>query len=112
MPLGKPFEIEVSKPGYVPWKKTMTLGETDKPPVDVWAELTKLQMVLKFDSNPTGAKLTIDDKPLGKTPLQVEDLDPSVPHTVLMQKDGYKDATHTVLPGTPTGDIVKVLEKK
>ncbi|MGC4115805.1 MAG: PEGA domain-containing protein [Myxococcales bacterium] len=112
LPLNKPFEIEVTKPGFLPWKKTMTLGETDKPPVDVWAELTKLQMLLKFDSKPTGAKLIIDDKPVGKTPMQVDDLDPSIPHSVLMQKDGYKDASHTILPGTPSNDIVKELEKK
>jgi hypothetical protein len=112
MPVGKPFEIEVTKPGYLPWKKMLTLGETDKAPIDVWAEMTKLQMLLKFDTTPTGAKVTIDDKPMGKTPLQVEDLDPSIPHSVLMQRDGFKDATHTVLPGTPSGDITKVLERK
>jgi hypothetical protein len=109
--VGEGHEVEVAKPGYAPWKKTITPGVGDKA-INEFAQLARQPMVIKFLSTPAGAKVLIDDKPRGSTPFDLEDLDPSVPHTVVFQKACYKDVTHTLLAGSASQDVDKKLEKK
>ena len=69
-------------------------------------------MVIKFSSTPASAKVVIDDKPRGNTPLTVDDLDPGANHTVVIEKACYKDVTATIMAGSASKDIDAKLEKK
>ncbi|MBS2021571.1 MAG: protein kinase [Deltaproteobacteria bacterium] len=51
---------------------------------------------LKVITDPPGARVLLDDKPIGTTPAVVEDLDPSVLHFVSLQLDGYKSEKRVV----------------
>jgi hypothetical protein len=59
--------------------------------------------VLNVQSRPTGARVFVNDRLVGRTPLAIPDL-PAGPATVRIEMDGYQTWTTTahVNAGTPT----------
>ena len=58
-----------------------------------------------FNSNPTGATLTIDGQPGGTTPVKVH-LSNLKEHVIVFHKSGYQDVTCTLTRGTGAGWVI------
>ena len=58
-----------------------------------------------FNSNPVGATVLVDGSPAGTTPLKMK-LSNHKEHVVVFQKEGYHDATCTLVKGTGAGWVV------
>ena len=79
-------EIKVSKPGYPPFtaKIKVAAGKTRK----VKAALTAVTGRLVVKSKPPMALVTVDDEPVGETPVSIPV--PVGPHRVKVALDGYQ----------------------
>ncbi len=51
--------------------------------------------VLVVDSRPAGVNVLVDGKPVGKTPLELDSVDPGE-HTIRLEQDGYRRWTSSV----------------
>jgi len=58
-----------------------------------------------FNSNPTGATVTIDGQPGGTTPVKVH-LSNIKEHVIVFHRDGYQDASCTLTRETGAGWVV------
>ncbi len=102
--IGQPHEVAVSKPGYSPWKKTLSLAAADGPHTE-FVGLKRQPFKVSFLSEPPGADVLVDSAALGASPLTVETLDPSVTHTVVFQKRCFDNVTRTLVAGSPSTDV-------
>lgn len=93
IPMGK-GEITLSKRGYS--SRLVTFEAKDAaplPPAD--QELSSNMGTLSVTSNPSGARVFLNDKPLGTTPLEEKMEEGS--YTLTFRKDGYEELQKNVL---------------
>ena len=58
-----------------------------------------------FNSNPAGASVVVNGSPAGTTPLRMK-LSNHKEHVIVFRKDGYNDATCTLVKGTGAGWVI------
>jgi hypothetical protein len=63
---------------------------------------------LKVETTPSGAQVLLGDRVLGVTTLEVDDLPPDVPQTLLIRLNGYQDVTETVTLARGLAQLVKL----
>lgn len=81
------YELMVYKEGFEPFEKLIKTGETD----DVLSvNIRRGIAVLRIDSNPAGAMVSVDGKPVGITPLKEPITVPYGFHLIELEKEGYK----------------------
>ena len=85
-------EIKVAKNGYRDFIDTINIeaGKT----LEVYAELISENATLEIISSPSDAKVYINDRYYGKTPLTVEL--PAGTYTISVKKEGYETYTETI----------------
>jgi hypothetical protein len=95
VPCGAPVTVSVDKTGYALWEQQVILAAGE--PTHLRATLQRPQVKLRVTSVPTGAQVTIDGKPIGKTPLVVEATG-YVATTVVLEMRGFRRHQATVTP--------------
>ncbi len=86
-------DLKVSRRGYKPFIQRMVFEATK--PYEVHAQLEGLPSGLTVITTPEGARILIDNKPVGESPVTVSDLADGA-HTVTASLDGYATATRTI----------------
>jgi hypothetical protein len=85
--------VEIRKIGYVSWNKDIDII-TDKE-ISITASLQVKAGSVTIKSEPTTAKVIIDEKEVGNTPVTITDLNPGT-HTVKVSVAGYDDWMESV----------------
>ena len=67
-------------------------GDTAAPSGD--AKAAAVGHVLKITSSPAGAEVIVDGTSMGTTPFSSGDVDPALPHSVTIKKDGFEAYEH------------------
>lgn len=103
-PLGRtPWQSQVAagehrvwleRPGYEPVEQTVTVEASKEAPMRVELERVAVGR-LRVVANVDGARVSIDGKPAGEVPLEVEL--PAGPHRVLVEADGMKSWGRSVV---------------
>jgi tetratricopeptide (TPR) repeat protein len=88
------YQLKLSKEGYQYWSKQVTIAasQTNKLSVSLIAK-PKPALVygqLSIDSTPSNAKIFLNDKPKGTTPLTLDELSPGT-YQLKLTKEGYQD---------------------
>lgn len=86
VPAGVPQEVSVKKAGKRPETFTVTLQPGQE--YDRAVELKEGRGKLVINTRPPGADVTVNGRIYGKTPVTVEDLDPTKPAKVVLKKRG------------------------
>lgn len=97
-------EVKVSKRGYRSYVKTMVFEATR--PYKISASLKALPSGLTVMTSPEGAKIMIDKKPMGVSPITRTDLTDG-PHTIKVMLNGYASQTKTIQLEPDTNDSVE-----
>jgi uncharacterized protein (TIGR02266 family) len=66
------------------------------PPAEAPAKPASSGNVLKITSAPAGAEVIVDGNSVGTTPFSTGDLDPALPHSVTIKKDGFEAYEHMI----------------
>ncbi|MBO4647649.1 MAG: PEGA domain-containing protein [Lentisphaeria bacterium] len=86
--------IEIRRNGYIPVRRTISVKSKDTVQVrDVTLEVKPGS--IKVVSKPEGARITINGKHYGNTPVSQTNLKPGS-YTIVLEKDGYDPVTRTV----------------
>jgi tRNA A-37 threonylcarbamoyl transferase component Bud32 len=97
VPAGEPHTIRIEKKGYKPWSQTVE-PESDQS-LTLEASLTRMLSTLVVRSTPPGASVFVDGKELeSPTPALIEKVPAGEPHTIRIEKRGYKPWSQTVEP--------------
>ncbi|MFH2010766.1 MAG: PEGA domain-containing protein [bacterium] len=102
--------IVASKPGYYvhdPVVATVRAGRRSR----VTIRLRRMPAALKVLSSPPGAKVLLDDRPQGKTPLVLRDLEPTRRYRVTLAMPGYVTERRAVVapaPGTADAEVFQL----
>lgn len=97
-------DVKVSKRGYKPYQMRMTFEATKPYKVD--AELEALPSGLTVMTTPEGARIMIDNKVVGESPITLENLKEG-PHEVTASFDGYDTATKNIYLEPDINDSVE-----
>jgi len=103
--------VQIAHPGYVPRTDRITLTSSApsqtvsaqlEPGVDT-AKAGATQGSVFVDTRPRGARVTIDGRDAGVTPVQIPEVSLG-PHKITLELAGYKtmNADVVVTPGPPT----------
>jgi hypothetical protein len=87
--------LEITKEGYYPYKRELPLPPAGLASVEVHLSSRASSGLLRVASSVAGARVTIDGKPAGSVPTEV--VLQAGPHSVQLDRDGYKPATSSVL---------------
>ena len=102
-------DIRVSKRGYKPDVRKMNF-EANKP-YQINAELEALPSGLTVLTEPEGAKIMIDRKPVGVSPVTLDNLQEG-PHEVIATLDGYATKTKNIYLEPDVNDSVEFIMEK
>ena len=93
----KEHALRVVKQGYkaVEMKVSVRGGQVTGRDVKLQPEVSPDKASIKFSSTPPGAKVTVDGKERGVTPLTVTDLSPGT-HKVMISSEGHRPRQETV----------------
>lgn len=95
--IGHAYGVVARLEGYQP---KHTLVEPLDGTNNLTLELQRLTPTVALDSEPTGAAVEIDGKPMGSTPLALTSLAPGADVAIVFKRPGYHDATARVkVPG-------------
>jgi hypothetical protein len=86
-------DIKIWKSGYAPFTQRMTLEATRSYRIN--PELAALPSGLTVTSQPEGAEVVIDNKPIGTTPLTLENLKEGS-HQIAVSLAGYETASKNI----------------
>lgn len=86
-------DVKISKRGYTPYMVRMEFEATK--PYQLNAELESLPSGLTVLTTPEGAEVTIDNKPMGPSPVTVSDLKGG-PHEITASMNGFATKTKTI----------------
>ncbi len=91
-------EVEISIEGYKSWKKSINIDKGKNK--DVNAVLQIINGTVSIMSEPEGAKIMLNGKEAGNTPVVIKDLEPGA-YNVEAIMDGYNNWTESidVIPG-------------
>ena len=110
--------VQIARPGHLPWTERVSLTQ-QSPSRNVSVQLQKgldltspSRVPLDVDSRPRGARVTIDGRFLGVTPLRWPDATPGT-HRLQIEMGGYTPITMPVVvrPGEPARVAVTLREK-
>jgi hypothetical protein len=90
----EPHKITISRPGYITQSITITLDPERRKTLQVTLE--KLIGSIKLSSEPSGAKVVLNDKKAGKTPFKRRGLEGGKTYDIILSKKGYEDHLETV----------------
>jgi len=104
------YHLSLDLDGHHPWTETLTV------PADI--DTMRLQRLLDLelgfldiDTDPSGLSISVDDRPLGRTPLRQVGLRPGY-YTARVIESGYRDIRKNFrLDGGETEDLLLVTEK-
>ena len=103
---GRAYPVVAKLPGY---EQKQTVVQPHAGTNQLTLELVALGATVFVDSQPTGASIEIDGKPVGTTPMTLTSLPPGTSASVVFKKAGYHDAvTHLDVPGP--GKEVKIMQ--
>ncbi|MEZ4220130.1 MAG: PEGA domain-containing protein [Polyangiaceae bacterium] len=103
-------QLEVSRDGYLPFSKAVTLNGNQVHRVDVKLLAKHTSGVLEVSSPVAGAKVFVDGKPVGVAPAQV--MVPVGEHEVVLRRDGYDEArTRAVVRAGETARLNVALDE-
>lgn len=97
-------EVKVSKRGYRPYTQKLNFEATK--PYRITATLEALPSGLTVISAPEGAKITIDNQPVGIAPITRSDLKEGM-HNITATLNGYASQTKTIQLEPDTNDSVE-----
>jgi hypothetical protein len=92
------YKAEIKAPGYSP--KTISWFINSERPVRVSVDLNSNTGMFKVIAQPEGCSITLDNKPMGLTPNNVEAEEGT--HRIKISKDGYE----------PYEEVVKIMRGK
>jgi uncharacterized protein (TIGR02266 family) len=69
---------------------------TAPPPGDAPAKAAGGGHVLKISSSPAGAEVIVDGSSVGTTPYSGGEVDPALPHSITLKKDGFESYEHMI----------------
>jgi serine/threonine-protein kinase len=116
LPAGE-YQVRVARPGYAPRTERVRLTGTRPQTLAValqkGLDLTRPYGVLDVDSRPRGARVTVDGRYLGQTPLRWPEAVPGL-RTVEVALPGYATVTSrvTVTPGEPAKLTLTLNERR
>ncbi|MCA9539981.1 MAG: PEGA domain-containing protein [Myxococcales bacterium] len=84
--------LRVAAPNHEPAERTFTVGEGEERALAVELVEKVATTRLVVESEPGGARVFIDDKPVDQTPLRVPDIEPG-PHSLRIEKTGHLPRT-------------------
>ena len=94
--VGRAYPVVAKLDGYES-KQTVVEPHGDDR---VTLELVALAPTVTLDSQPTGARVELDGKPAGTTPIVIRTFAPNTTASFVLKKPGYRDATgHLDVPG-------------
>ncbi|HEY2728819.1 MAG TPA: TIGR02266 family protein [Polyangia bacterium] len=67
-----------------------------KPAAEAPAKAASSDHLLKISSTPAGAEVIVDGNSIGTTPFSAGDVDPALPHSVTIKKDGFEAYEHMI----------------
>ncbi|HEV3031763.1 MAG TPA: TIGR02266 family protein [Polyangia bacterium] len=67
-----------------------------QPAAEVQAKAASSDHVLKISSTPAGAEVIVDGNSVGTTPFSAGDVDPALPHSVTIKKEGFEAYEHMI----------------
>jgi len=90
------YEIKITKSGYEDYKDKIALKDNENKTMKI--QLSKISVTppppsygfLSVDSDPPGANVYVNNKNIGKTPINSYQLEPGS-HTIKLSLDGYND---------------------
>jgi uncharacterized protein (TIGR02266 family) len=71
-------------------------GDAPAPPTADAPVKDSGRAIIKISSAPEGAEVIIDGNSVGKTPYSGNDLDPGLPHSITLKKEGFEDHEHMI----------------
>ena len=98
-------ELILVLPGYEPWKRTVVIPRDkhqEKLDVKLKAKPAKLLLV----TTPVGAEVMLNNERKGKTPLIIDDIDPTTAQTIELQLRGYQIRSEKIWC-RPEDDLVR-----
>lgn len=98
-------ELRVSKRGYKPYFREMTIEAAR--PYEVIARLESLPSGLTIVSDPSGAEIMVDKKSVGTSPVTVDNLAEGA-HEVRAQLKGYADESTSIYLDPDVNDMVEL----
>jgi PEGA domain-containing protein len=96
--VGEKYKVTASRDGY---ETTMELVTPHNGTTALELALKPRGATLVVATVPPGAKVYLDDKEVGTTPLPIAELEPRSTHKVRLTKPGYNDLTQTVTVPDP-----------
>ncbi|HVR00529.1 MAG TPA: TIGR02266 family protein [Polyangia bacterium] len=67
-----------------------------KPAAEAPAKAASSDHILKIASTPGGAEVIVDGNSVGTTPFSAGDVDPALPHSVTIKKEGFEAYEHMI----------------
>jgi formylglycine-generating enzyme required for sulfatase activity len=94
LPPDTPHRVQLSKSGYAPASREITLTSGEETVLQV--ELEARMGVVHLRGAPQGASLWVDGRPRGPVPEQLALL--AVPHRIEIRKEGFTPLIHRITP--------------
>jgi hypothetical protein len=108
--LSGPHELTLEAPGSKP--STLTIApEPGKPYRRVHARLENAMGTFRVESEPAGAEVRFDDRPMGTTPLTVQRVKMDERHRIDLTLAGYEVDQFVVLPEKDGNRVVRRLAR-
>lgn len=104
--VGRAYPVVAKLEGYEP-KTSVVQPQTGG--TNVSFELVARTSTLTIDSQPAGATIEVDGKPLGTTPTSITTLPPGSTQTIVLKKAGFTDATQTLTVPGPGKELAIVM---
>ena len=108
------YEIKITKSGYEDYKDKITLKDNENKTMKI--QLSKISVTppppsygfLSVDSDPSGANVYVDNKNIGKTPINSYQLESGL-HTIKLSLDGYNDyISNVTISSNSTNNLGKI----
>ena len=88
------YQLQIGGEGFKTWQTKLAVAPNQPQSIkDV--RLQPADGTLALQTQPSGANITIDEKFVGKTPLEVQ-LSANIPHEIRISKAGYENVSHRV----------------
>jgi serine/threonine protein kinase len=81
--IGQTYALKVTTPGKPAWEQELTVTEDHEPIAVDFSTLASTHGVLKIVTNPPGLRVELDGRAVGKSPVEVTEVDREADHTVV-----------------------------
>lgn len=100
--------LRLTKHAYLPYVEVLSLDRDRMRLIELKPEPA---LVLRLETDPNHASVRVDGRPMGKTPLVLEGLEPG-PLSLTIEKDGYESESAVVVVGPDTQVFSRTLKSK